>query len=264
MTSTPALPGRASSPPIPPGSRATGSYWPLAVAMVFCTLILSIVLSATFLVSKLMDAPARLIASSGQAAQDMLAAIVPAFRPHVEVQTLVLSTLQELKATPKLVVLTATINATVEKSSTTTWGYVNFGTTTVRVQARDNKVQYVIPLQDLATSSFQYHDQSKKLLVILPRPRLDPAMVSVQSDPSKIDIQTANGWATLDSLSGAPLRDEARAELRTEVICEGIHPLVRKEADEAGRAAVTQLLKPIADQLRDGVTLEVHFQDEAQ
>jgi hypothetical protein len=236
--------------------------WPLA--LVFCVFILAVVGSSTFLMMHVLDTPERVVASTGQAARDVLAAIAPAFRPNVQVKTLVISTLDDVKVTPKLVVLTAKVNATVEKSSSTTWGFIDFGTTTVRVVARDNLIQYTIPLDDLSSNSFQYDSTTQTLTLLVPRPRIDTQFVSVQSDPELIDVETSNGWAKLDHYSGAPLRTEARAELRDATILEGIKPWVRDEADRGGKKALTDLLKPLAAQLRDGVKLDIRYRELGQ
>ncbi len=234
-------------------TTARRNPWPLALIII--VLILAIVLAGTLLALKVLSGAARVADVPTQIANSLASA----FRPTVTVNTLFTSTIGEMHSHPKLVVLTTLITAEVEKSSNTTWAGINFGTTSVRIRARENKVQYYIPLDGLQTSNFVYDDQHKKLIVRVPAPRLDDELVDVQSNPNKIDVETSNGWAKLDSFSGAPLRDEARQELRSAVLSAGRHIIMQHEAERRGQEVLKNALRPITDALKPDVDLDIQF-----
>jgi len=170
------------------------------------------------------------------------------------------NTIGELHSHPKLVVLTTQINAEVNKASTTTWAGLNFGTTEVSVRAYGNRVQYYVPLDTLGTSNFVFDAPNKKLIVSVPAPRLDEELVDVQSNPALIDVETHNGWAKLDRYSGAPLREDARRDLRPAVIAAGRQALLQQKARQSGEKVLRELLQPLADALNPDVTLDIEFQ----
>ena len=238
-------------PPAPPKARA--SLWPLTLMVI--AVVLGLIVAFTILALRAIDGASRLIDTPAR----LTASLASAFQPQITVNTLLLSTIGEMHSRPKLVVLTTQVNVEVEKASNTTWAGINFGTTVVRVRARENRVQYYVPLKDLQTSDFVYDEPQQKLFVRVPRPRMDEEVVDVQSNPAKIDIQTANGWAKLDAFSGAPLREAARHELRPAVLAAGRHNMLQNEAERRGKDDLYALLRPIADALRPGVTLDIEF-----
>jgi hypothetical protein len=235
---------------------------PRIMAVVMLLILLGVIIAVTVLAvkamrfaSRLAETPARIAEAPGK----FVAGLAGAFGPTVTVNTLFASTIGQIHSHPKLVVLTAPIDAEVNKASNTTWAGINFGTTTVRIRAHGNKVQYYVPLQDLQTSNFVYDDTHKRLTVRVPAPVLDREVVDVQSDPAKIDIETSNGWAKLDSFSGAPLREEAKHDLRTAVLVAGSHELLEHEAERRGKEVLRNALRPIADALKPDVELDIEF-----
>lgn len=238
-----------------PAPRAFAGHWPWAIAAVLIVLFLG----GTFLAF-------RIIAGMTEATQSTLdmpvrvaERVAGAFKPSVQVHTVIHGAIGELKKNPKLVVLTAKIPVEVTKSSSTHWGYVYWGTTTVTIRAQDNQIQYVIPLHDVNTSDFVYDEAHKRLTVHVPAPRIDEDMVSVQSDPSKIDVKTDLGWAKFDKWSGEPLRDEAKRDLRTAVLSQGRNEAMEALAEKNAREHLKQLLAPVAGALQNDVTLEIAF-----
>jgi hypothetical protein len=186
-----------------------------------------------------------------------------AFRPRVNFSTTVFDTLESLKKTSRLVVLTAAINVeVVEKSQKTQnlFGYeVDLGTTEVRLRALENKVQFFVALTNLSAENFSYDPDRKRLTLRVPRPVLDEDLVEVQSDPAKIEVQSKVGWARLDKFSGKFLRTQAQARMRSAVIHAGGNEAYVSQAMEQGRASLKTLLRPVADLLKPGVELDVEF-----
>jgi hypothetical protein len=239
--------------PEPPQRPIHRNPWPLALVIMALGLVAAATI--TFVALRMLNTAARLIDTPTRVA----ASLAAAFQPNVTVSTLLTSTIGKMHSHPKLVVLTTQIDAEVAKASNTTWVGINFGTTSVRVRAHENKVQYYIPLQGLQTSNFVFDPARKKLVVRVPAPRLDEELVDVQSDPSKIDVETRNGWAKLDAYSGAPLREAAKRELRPAVLAAGRHILMQHEAENRGKESLRNLLQPISDALRPEVELDIEF-----
>lgn len=250
------------TPPFAASPKPAGKGKPGPLAVGILALILAAVIAITVLTVKALAVAFKLAETPAHLAEmpaKIAASLASAFQPQISVQTLFASTIGELHSHPKLVVLTTQIDAEVDKASNTTWVGINFGTTTVHVRAHGNRVQYYIPLQTLSTSNFVYDNLHKKLIVRVPAPRLDEEVVDVQSDPSQIDIETHNGWAKLDSFSGAALRDAARSELRRAVLQAGRHTLLEHEAESRGRDVLKNTLRPITDALRPDVELDIEF-----
>jgi hypothetical protein len=153
--------------------------------------------------------------------------------------------LSAIRAMKKLVVMQASVDVDVERSRTKRWlgESVYLGTTTVRLRARDNRVQYVIPLASTGAQDLTFDAGRGVMQVRVPRPELDREMVSVQADPSKVELRTDVGWASLDCSAGETLRTEVKAALRDEVVKSASHsPLVQEKAESLGREMLTSAL----------------------
>jgi hypothetical protein len=229
-------------------SRSAARGWPWAVACVLVALILVV---------------GYLAYHAMHVSSDAVKGLAAAFQPQINYKTEITGAIHDLNSNPKLVVLTATIDAEVKKSSSTSALWIYWGTTTVDVRARQNKVQFYVPLGDLGTSSFQYDPTQKTLIVWVRPPVLDEQFVDVQTDPAKIEEQTANGWAKLDHWSGAPMRDDAMHELRNAVIQAARQPaqyeLLQLKAQANARQHIKTLLDPFARTLNANVKLDVEF-----
>jgi hypothetical protein len=179
-------------------------------------------------------------------------------RPKFVVHEVVVSTVEDAHRQSKLVVLNAKVNADVTRmEGSSRWG-IYWGTNTARVVVRDARVQYTIDLAGLGSSDFDYNEKTKVLTVTVPRPQIDTQMVSI--DPSKIEtLDLTGGWARFNKRE---TWDHAVAELVPKVILEGSRPLVRKEADEAGKEAMLNLLQPLADRVsKEGVSIAVKYRE---
>jgi hypothetical protein len=184
----------------------------------------------------------------------------------VKYSTTVFDTLESLKKTSRLVVLTASLNVEVIEQSQKTqnlFGYeVDLGTTEVRVRALDNRIQFHVPLTNISAANFTYDPAHKRLTFHVPRPALDEEVVEVQSDPAKIEVQTKVGWARLDRFSGKFLRSQAQSKLRSATVQAGRKDVYVTQAMENGRAALKALLRPVTDLLKEEVECAIEFDDE--
>ena len=241
--------GPASTAPPAPVAPPARSHWPLAIALVFIVLILCGTGLAWWFLNASMQVPAD---------------VVEAVRPTVNVSTIYNTAFEEISDTPKLVVWTGRVNAEIAKQSETRvlWGKLYLGTTVVRVRAADNRVQYIVPLDEIKPEDLIYEPKYHRLIVRIPAPELDTQVVEVQSDPAKLDIETANGWAKLDRFSGHFLREEAMADLRPAVVRQGRNPLLAYRARDKARTAVADFIRKAATPLDDDVLIHVEFKDE--
>ena len=232
--------------PVSARSKSSHTIWALAVVVAVVMLLIG------FLAYRAMAIPGDAIDKLGRA-----------FAPHTDYRTETTSAIRELKNNPKLVVLTAVLDAEVHKSSSTSALWIYWGTTTVDVRARENKVQFYVPLDDVGTANFEYDDVHKILTVRIKPPILDEDVVDVQTDPNKVDIKTSNGWSKLDHFSGAPMREEALHELRSDVIQAAKQPaqyeLLQLQAKANAKEHIRTLLAPLASTLKPDVKLEIEF-----
>jgi hypothetical protein len=226
--------------------RTSGTAWAIAFAMVGITAIAAI----TFMFRECSPAHLAQIASSG---------LAQAFQPRVNVNTVIYTTLSNMVSQSKLVVLNTHINVDLTKSNEKViWG-VPLGTTTVKVRALDNIVQYYVPLTNISKADFKYDDVHKRLTLRVPAPRLDEDLVEVQSDPGKIEFRTDVGWARLDSRSGQFLREQAQKELRPAIVREGNSSIYIDKAKTNAKESLKKLLEPMATRLKEDVELELEF-----
>ena len=192
-----------------------------------------------------------------------------AFKRNVSISTVLTGSIRELRRTAKLVVCTATVDAEVMKSSSKTatiWGKTfDLGTTEVRLVARENKLQFYVPLARLdegeARACFSYDHNSQTLIAALPAPRVDEEVVEVQSDPAKIEYWTKVGWARLDRRSGKFLREEARKDLRPAVINQGKQEILTDAVKQKSQEVVAAILeKHLRPYLAGGTRIVIRFQ----
>jgi len=234
------------TPEIKPPVRSSGTAWAIAFAVVAVTAIACI----AFMFRECSPARISRTVSSG---------LAQAFQPKVNVNTVIYTTLSNMVNQSKLVVLSTHINVDLTKSNEKViWG-VPLGTTTVKVRALDNVVQYYVPLTNISKADFKYDDVHKRLTVRVPAPCVDQDLVEVQSDPAKIEFRTDLGWARLDSRSGQFLRDQAQKELRPAIVREGNSSLYTDKAKMNARESLKKLLEPMATKLKEDVELEVEF-----
>lgn len=227
--------------------------WPHAVALV------AIVLAVTFLTCATMGL--RSCTGTVEGVVRGAEALANAFRPNVSATTVIDITFTEIRLTPKFVVCTIEMGVEVLESKTTLWvfGSLNMGTTEVRIKASGNKGQYYIPTNRITVKNFEYDNQRSVLTFRVPHPVFDEDVVDVQSDPEKIWIETSVGWASLDSFEGEDVRNKAKSKLRETVIAEGSRKIHQAEVRERARRVLLEFLEPLAKSLKDGVKLEIEF-----
>jgi hypothetical protein len=192
------------------------------------------ILSGSFIAYKLLSIP--------EETSKVLSNIL---KPNIKYETIVLSTIGEIKKESKFVVQSTEINLTIEKSTTKTilWDKLNLGTTVVEMQISGNKVQYILPLDLIAASIFKWDEKTGEVVVSVPMPILDEDIVEVQSNPDKIKIKKDIGWARLDKNSGKYLEDEIRKSLRNKVIEEGKKKILLEEAHRNAEKAIIEIFK---------------------
>lgn len=190
--------------------------------------------------------------------------VVDVLRPKVTVneRTLVSTAFGELKKRAKLVVLTAKVSALVETenevSSEVLGVSIPRGKTKVLVRSPNNRVQYVIPLEALNESNFQFDANLCELTVTLPHPVADRDLVEIDPLP---EVRTDVGWFRTDSRSGEKLRNEAKGMIRDSVLREAANAVYRGAARDAGREAALTLLAPAVARIPGNVHLRIEFGD---
>jgi hypothetical protein len=234
----------SSNDPAHPPHPASAWAWPCAVAACLITLVLVV----------------------GQLVRGCTpAGIAEAFKPQFRTSchTSISSSVDKMHSVSKLVVLQSEVSVEIRESSEKVIHIKGFdldlGTTTVSVRCAGNRIQYYVPMEKVSTGDFSYDASRNRLVVRIPRPRLDDAMVEVQSDPAQLEIQTRLGWARLDNFSGQALREVALKKLRSAVLNEGRSPIHAEAAAARARSALEKVLAPLAGELRSGVELRIDF-----
>jgi hypothetical protein len=229
-----------------PDQPSAKSGWPAAAAVVAVALIAL----AGYMFKTCAGKPSQVAEGIRAAAQ-----------PTYNISTVIQTSLERLRDESKLVVYTADVAVMVTKFSEkkVLYGKVDLGTTTVRVRSAGNKAQIVVPLNELTADDFKFNESLRRLTVTMPAPRVDEALVEVQTDPTFYEVQTDPGWARLDKFSGDFLRDQARRDLRPAVIAEASHPRIIKMAEESGREKIQALLETAVKPLDPKLEVEVKF-----
>lgn len=195
------------------------------------------------------------------------AGIVAAFKPEFQLSchTAISTSIDKMHRTGKLVVLQSEVSVEVTEESSkvvTILGHsLDLGTTTVQLRCGGNKIQYFVPLEHITSGTFKYDKTSQHLVVTVPAPILDTDIVEIQSNPTRMEIQTRVGWGRLDAYSGEALRQLAKKKLRSAVIAEGRSPVHLDAAKQEAQHQLQQMLTPLANQLADGVQLVVEFRE---
>jgi hypothetical protein len=244
----PASSEKPQSPHAPPPAKRSIA-WPVAFAVVAIVALLV----AGALAYKLLNIPKEIIDKG-------TLQITEAFRPRVTVSKVVQAFVGEIKKDPKLVVMTATITADVkyEEDVRILWEKLSLGKNVVRIRAFENKVQYIIPLKDFSEKSFRTDFAKRELIATVPPPVVDEDMVSVQSDPGKIEVETKTGWGRMSS-SAKVLEQEARTDLKPAVVAQANNALYREETRREGEKTLRRILSVFKGMLKEGWTLRVEF-----
>ncbi|MFL2937610.1 MAG: DUF4230 domain-containing protein [Opitutales bacterium] len=162
----------------------------------------------------------------------------------VTIDSIIYSTIGELKKESKIVVMTGEVNLSVKRSHTKFFSRLNLGTTAVEVLVPKNKVQYVIPTDAISEESFRWNDETGEVSIEIPTPVIDEEIVEIQSDPSLIKVRKEIGWGRLESRSGEFLERQIRQDLRSLVIEEGKgNKLMLEQAKKNAQEVIRELFE---------------------
>tara|TARA_B100001057_G_C22806402_1_gene933615 strand:+ start:278 stop:952 length:675 start_codon:yes stop_codon:yes gene_type:complete len=162
----------------------------------------------------------------------------------VTIDSIIYSTIGELKKESKIVVMTGEVNLSVKRSHTKFFSRLNLGTTAVEVLVPKNKVQYVIPTNAISEESFRWNDETGEVSIEIPTPVIDEEIVEIQSDPSLIKVRKEIGWGRLESRSGEFLERQIRQDLRSLVIEEGKgNKLMLEQAKKNAQEVIRELFE---------------------
>ena len=162
----------------------------------------------------------------------------------VTIDSIIYSTIGELKKESKIVVMTGEVNLSVKRSHTKFFSRLNLGTTAVEVLVPKNKVQYVIPTDAISEESFRWNDETGEVSIEIPTPLIDEEIVEIQSDPSLIKVRKEIGWGRLESRSGEFLERQIRQDLRSLVIEEGKgNKLMLEQAKKNAQEVIRELFE---------------------
>jgi len=184
-------------------------------------------------------------------------------QPRISITTAVAATVGDLKRESKLVVLSLPISITIHKISSKDplWGILPQGTSEVLMLVPDNRVQYVLHLEQITAENFDYDSSSHKLKFHAPAPVLDEEMISMQSDPDKVKIMSSTGWLRMDRFTGEKLKTAARSDVRNQVLAEARRPHYQDVAREIAELHLRKLLEPMMRTMDSNVKLVVEFPD---
>ena len=162
----------------------------------------------------------------------------------VTIDSIIYSTIGELKKESKIVVMTGEVNLSVKRSHTKFFSRLNLGTTAVEVLVPKNKVQYVIPTNAISEESFRWNDETGEVSIEIPTPVIDEEIVEIQSDPSLIKVRKDIGWGRFESRSGEFLERQIRQDLRSLVIEEGKgNKLMLEQAKKNAQEVIRELFE---------------------
>lgn len=165
---------------------------------------------------------------------------------------MVYSAVEQIRQESKVVVMSTELTVSCTLSSdrvAEVWGIpVHMGTTTVRLTASGNKVQYVIPAESIHADLFSWDEMNRVVRVRVPEPVLDESLVEVQSDPDQMAVWVETTGVRLKAFSGRKLETELRRQLRDLVLQEARRqPLLQERAkthaSEVLRAFFERLLQ---------------------
>ena len=248
---SPAASQAALAQPVPAPRRSAMTIPCLGV----CVVLIVLALIPVFLILKF----TAVVRETGTNAVAVSQEIAQAFKPQQDFNTVIASTLADVKKQGKLVVFQGEVDAFLSKEDAIEWLGLPLGTSAATVRAPGNKVQYFLPLDEVENIECRYDAARRELVVTFPPPRLDEQFVDLQEN---LEIQSERGWARLPS-STEPLKEEAIRELRSQVLLEaGANAAFNDMSRLYGREAIAGLLEKVVDSLDPGVTLEIVYRDE--
>ncbi len=192
---------------------------------------------------------------------DEMGGIAGAFLPQVTVRDAIVYAVRGLDPKFELKVGEREVDAIVERTRETTWVGIPVGTTVTRVKVMGNRVQYIVPLEAVSKEEsweFVGTEQGGALLVHLPAPVVDSNMVSVQTDPKRIEAEVDDQWLANVFVWQGDGVDEAKHAIREKVVEQAsASAFVREVQSEAAPKIEALLQAALQNSLRSGVQVKV-------
>ena len=184
-----------------------------------------------------------------------------AFQPKITVNKTLALAIGALDSKFEFKVGERAIDVVVEKTSETEWMGVPVGKTVTRLRVLGNRVQYIVPLSNISPEqdwTFVGSDSGGALLVTLPAPTVDLAMVSIQTDPAKIQLEVDDQWLNNVFFWQSDSQDEARHMIRDEVAKQaGARAFILEVEQDAAPRIEALLQSTLQASLRPNVQVKV-------
>ena len=220
------------------------------VGFAFAGAIVFVALSAVSIVKSCAAVPSEIAKGLGQA-----------FQPKITVNKTLALAIGALDSKFELKVGERAIDVVVEKSSETEWMGVPVGKTVTRLRVLGNRVQYIVPLSNISPEqdwTFVGSDSGGALLVTLPAPTVDLAMLSIQTDPAKIQLEVDDQWLNNVFFWQSDSQDEARHMIRDEVAKQaGARAFILEVEQDAAPRIEALLQSTLQASLRPNVQVKV-------
>ena len=182
-------------------------------------------------------------------------------------QTLYASAITELKKTPKLVLSTAELEVTVirhHSGEVVVLGQtISTGECLVTIVARGNKVQFVVPLEELKPSAFRRDGSRQHIVLRLPSPKADTGMIVAQNDRNRMQIHAVSS-RLMSRSDEEKLIQDAVNNLKPEILRRVLYDAnLRLRIQAEARAVLLEILGRFQERLPPGYTFETEFTDGA-
>lgn len=237
------------------------SWWPIGLAVI----VLAVVGAITTVIIYPLWAAKDLAEQGGRAAVDAVGRAVEkvaqGLQPQVTRQETITIISEQAQRQAKLVVMEQPVRVQIEKADeySLLWDYLYLGQNTATLQIDGNRVQWVVDLTRFDADGVIVDEAAKTVTLRFPPPRLDTEMVVVQTDPARIQVRTARGWARWPG-SAEQLVEEAKREIRPRVILGANTRENRAAAHEAAEATLRAFFQLLTERWEEAgyrVTIEV-------
>ena len=227
------------------------------VGFAFAGAIVFVALSAVTIVKSCAAVPSEIVKGVVETAKGL----GQAFQPKITVNKTLALAIGALDSKFEFKVGERAIDVVVEKTSETEWMGVPVGKTVTRLRVLGNRVQYIVPLSNISPEqdwTFVGSDSGGALLVTLPAPTVDLAMVSIQTDPAKIQLEVDDQWLNNVFFWQSDSQDEARHRIRDEVAKQaGARAFILEVEQDAAPRIEALLQSTLQASLRPNVQVKV-------
>ena len=158
-------------------------------------------------------------------ASDKLSQAAMAVSDWIEAQTATMDykpeiMLTQLETRAKFVSHTVHYDITIGKSveNRIFSDYIPAGSAEAKINFKDNKVQFYIPINEIQVSDIIFDAKNEILTVNVPKAKLDKDIIEIQTDPEKVLIETKNSWVPFIGPKTQPIIEDLRAEAKKELI----------------------------------------------